>query len=367
MPSQVPHTVEAGRQEGHRIGLEEGRRDGACQAAASAARVWTPGARRSMSVMYVPQGFPAIDQGVQEALAMHAGSVAVSSPGTMFVDAERLRPDLVLVMNGLHHVFPADQPSQIAAIRNLGIPAAIWFADDPYFTRETSSLAFCYDYVFTHDLEAVDFYRRLGHPQVHYAPLGVNTGVYHAKPVPRKYRSDVCFIGQGFWNRIRLLDQVLPQLQGLRVVIAGGEWERLSPRARRSCRLLPGWMPIEETVNYYNGARIVLNIHRTTEPGVDNHNDHGLRGASINPRTYEISACGTLQMTDIRDDLGRYYVPGQELDTFGDAGELVGKIRHYLLHEDLRRAVSVKGMLRTLQEHTFARRVGDLLDLLPLG
>lgn len=126
-------------------------------------------------------------------------------------------------------------------------------------------------------------------------------------------------------------------------------------------------MPIEETVNYYNGARIVLNIHRTTEPGVDNHNDHGLRGASINPRTYEISACGTLQMTDIRDDLGRYYVPGQELDTFADAGELVGKIRHYLLHEDLRRAVSVKGMLRTLQEHTFARRVGDLLDLLPLG
>lgn len=350
----------AGREAGRLAGEAHGRRDGACR---SAAQTVAPAAYplRPLTVLFVPQGFPAIDEGVADALRQHAQTVHVGHSTTMLAQAAELRPQLVLVMNGLH-VFPPDHAEQIAAIRALGIRTAIWFADDPYFTRETARLAPLYDVVFTHELEAVPFYRASGAANAHYLPLGANPAVFHAKPVGQEYRSDVFFVGTGFWNRIRLLDEVLPALEGRKVVLAGGEWERLARYSRYKPFIRPGFMPVEETVNFYNGAKIVLNIHRTTEPGSDNHNDAGLRGASINPRTYEISACGTLQLTDIRDDLRRYYEPGRELDVFTTPAELTAKILHYLDHEDERRRIAVRGMLRTMRDHAFAGRLGMLLD-----
>ncbi|MCM3746886.1 glycosyltransferase [Paenibacillus pasadenensis] len=345
-------------------GWADGVRDGACQSAA--ATVAQPiVAKRELRILYVPQGFPAIDQGVMDALQQHAGTVHQVHPSGMEAAAAEMRPDLVLVMNGLH-VFPDNQAAQISAIRAMGIRTAIWFADDPYFSRETKQLALVYDHIFTHELEAVDFYRSLGAANVSYMPLGVNPALFKAKQVEREYRSDICFVGQGFWNRIALFNKVLPSLEGRRVVIAGGEWQRLRQFKRYKRWIRQGFMPVEETVNFYNGAKIVLNVHRTTNPGLDNHNDAGLRGASINPRTYEIAACGTLQMTDVRDDLPRYFTPGRELVTFQTPLDLVSKINYFLENEHERRAIAVRGMLRTMREHTFVSRVGALLNQLGL-
>ncbi|OXM17110.1 CgeB family protein [Paenibacillus herberti] len=364
MTRHRPQLLGAGQRAGRAVGLDYGRRDGAISSAAASV-VQPVVVKRSLRILYVPQGFYAIDQGVMDALQQHAEVVYSCDPAGMQQQAAELRPDLVLVMNGLH-VFPANHIPQITAIREMGIRTAIWFADDPYFTRETSQLVTHYDHIFTHELETIPLYRQLGAANVHYLPLGANPAMFQAKPVGLEYRSDVCFVGQGFWNRIDILNEVLPALEGRRVVIAGDLWERLRSFNRYSPWIRRGYMPVEETVNFYNGAKIVLNIHRTTIPGQDNHNDAGLRGASINPRTYEISACGTLQMTDMRDDLVRYYTPGRDLATFRTASQLISKIRYYLNHEDERRAIAIRGMLRTLREHTFTARVGSLLDQLGL-
>lgn len=123
-----------------------------------------------------------------------------------------------------------------------------------------------------------------------------------------------------------------------------------------------GFIPPEETVRYYNGAKVVINIHRPDEWGQDNRNSHRISGKSINPRTYEISACGAMQITDIREDLTNYYRPGYDIETYTSTEELKNKIIYYLEHEEERRIMAARGLYTTRQEHTFISRMRTFLE-----
>lgn len=322
-----------------------------------------PGERRPLRLMYVPQGFDAIDAGVMAALGELTSELIVSPPERMLAAAEESAPDAVLVMNGLH-VFPPDHLEQMDAIRSRGIRTAIWFVDDPYFTEDTSVICRHYDHVFTHELGCVDFYRSLGADHVHYLPLGVHPGMYYPRRTAPRYEYDVVFIGNAFFNRTELFDKLAPYLRSKRTFIAGGFWERLQTYGELAGCIHSGFIPPEETANYYSSAKLVINIHRPWEGGQDNRNAFQIPSLSINPRTYEISACGTMQLTDVREDLTRYYRPGYDLETFGTAEELQSKIEYYLTHDKERRLFALRGLRTTLRRHTFKARLPELLDLL---
>lgn len=322
--------------------------------------------RLPIRVLYVPQGFEAIDDGMIGALHLHASELHVADPTRMAEMASLIRPDLVLVLNGLH-VFPDDHLAQVDRIREMGIRTAIWFADDPYVTGQTAAIAPHYDAVVTHERSTVELYRSVGCAEVHHLAFAADIERFRPVTPPAAYRCDVCFIGQGFWNRIETFDAIAEELADLRVFIAGGLWERLRNYHLLKRAIRPGWLPVDESVLWYNGAKIVINLHRTAEPGSDNANVSGLPGLSVNPRTFEIAACGAFQLTDRRSDLEAYYRPGIELETFDSPAELAAKIRHYLKHEDERRRIAVRGLARTLREHTYAHRAGSLLRLLGYG
>ncbi|KTD84812.1 spore maturation protein [Paenibacillus etheri] len=346
----------------YRDGYHEGYRLGMCEAVQ---RLNTPGveASRPFKLMYVPQGFQAIDTGVTEALQQLVSELVISTPETMLETAAREMPGAVLVMNGLH-VFPENHLEQISEIRKLGIPTAIWFVDDPYFTEDTSVICRHYDHVFTHELGCVEFYQSLGVSSVHYLPLCVNPKMFYPRRTGPQYQYDIVFIGNAFRNRTELFDELAPYLKGKKVLIAGGFWERLATYDQLTPFISNGFIPPEETANYYSGAKIVINIHRPWEEGQDNRNSYRLPSRSINPRTYEISACGTMQLTDVREDLGNYYRPGYDLDTFGSAKELQQKIEYYLKHEKERRLYALRGLRTTMRNHTFTARLPHLLNVI---
>ncbi|WP_334075764.1 MULTISPECIES: CgeB family protein [Paenibacillus] len=343
----------------YRAGYTEGYRFGGCKAVL--ARIpYSPILKRNLRVLYVQQGFDAIDGGVAEALRTITEECIVASPDTMLQAAASHRPDLVLVMNALH-VFPENHADQIVQIRQMGIRTAVWFVDDPYFTEDTVRLSQYYDAVFTHELECVPLYRKAGCGHVHYLPLAADPALFRPLQVSREHQYDICFIGNAFWNRVELFDQLAPYLQGKRVLIAGGHWDRLPNYEPLSPFIRNGWIPVEETVSFYNGAKIVINMHRPTDAGHDNRNSHNVPGSSINPRTYEISGCGTLQITDIRQDLTTYYRPGYDIETFQDADELRNKIEYYLTHEHERLQIAWRSLWTTRRYHTFTDRLHRLL------
>ncbi|WP_159881069.1 CgeB family protein [Paenibacillus puerhi] len=356
----------AGLRQGRAVGYEHGYHFGRCEAVRARAVPPGPGSRRNLKVLFIPQGFQALDHGVAGGLGCHVRELVVGTPERMEELAGLHRPDIMIVMNGLH-VFPADHLEQVDRIRSMGIRTVIWFADDPYFTNDTADIALRYDTVITHEQSCVPFYEQAGCSNVYYLPLAADTGLFRPKRVPLAYRSDICFIGMAFWNRVRFFDRIAPYLRGRRVFIGGGLWERMSNYRMVQRFVRSGWIPVEESVLYYSGAKLVINLHRGYDHDTDNKNARRIPALSINPRTYEISACGTLQLTDLREDLPRYYTPGQELDIFGSPEELIAKINHYLTHDEIRRTIALNGLRRTVQEHSFVSRIDQLLGLLGYG
>ncbi|WP_094093999.1 CgeB family protein [Paenibacillus physcomitrellae] len=343
-----------------RQGRMEGYRLGGCRAVMERTTPSGP-AGSPLRIMYVPQGFASIDHGLTEALKQSAAEFIVAGPAEMLDTAQSWRPDLVLVLNALH-VFPPEHAAHVDQLRSWGIRTAVWFVDDPYFTEFTLDLARHFDYVFTHEKSCVPYYEAGGCKEVHYLPLAADLELFAPVETPRSYQSDVCFIGNGFWNRVALMDELAPYLSTKKVVVVGSFWDRLSHYDLLRPFIRDGWANPTETRFYYNGAKVVINLHRPAEYGMDNHNTAGLPGHSINPRTYEIAACGTLQLTDIREDLHEYYRPGYDIETYGSAGELRDKIEYYLSHEAERAQIAWRSLWTTRQRHSYKDRIALLLS-----
>jgi len=324
-----------------------------------------PDAIRDKKVLFIPQGFEAIDQGVTSALERSVRWVRVAPAAEMLLQAQEFRPDLVLVLNGLH-VFPPDHLTQIDAIRGLGIPTAIWFADDPYVTDQTVEIVPHYDYVFTHERTCVELYMSRGCPRVYHLPLAAYFDLYRPEQALPEYRTDICFIGNAFWNRVAVFDAIASYLKDKKVLINGIQWDRMSNYRMLAPFIRTGWMDIRETIRYYNGAKIVINLHRTPEARVDNANSLGWPAVSVNPRTFEIAACGAFQLTDLRPELPQHFAVGSEIATYQDAEQLISQLDYYLKHDEERLLVAARGYHRTLRNHAFPGRVRLLLDTIGL-
>ena len=80
-------------------------------------------------------------------------------------------------------------------------------------------------------------------------------------------------------------------------------------------------MSPEKTAEFYNGTKIMLNMHRSTEDQSFNQNSSSIPASSPNPRMFEICSTGVFQLTDVRGDLPSFYEPGIEIATYDSPAE----------------------------------------------
>ncbi|MFH5182122.1 glycosyltransferase [Paenibacillus sp. TAB 01] len=362
--ARSPRGWRSGWERGYRLGAGYGYHYGRCEAVVRKIKP-APLGWWNVRVLYITsgKGFPysPLDQSIIEGLRGLVRELVIVTPAQDFAAAAlKLRPDYVLVLDGLNA--PVEE---IDKIRAEGIRTAVWLTDDPYYTDMTLEMIRHYDVVFTLELECVEFYRQNGIAQIHYLPFAANTAVFRPKMIPIQYRRDISFIGSGYWNRIAVFDQIAPYLAGKNSYISGIWWERLRQYKLLSPKIdLNKWMSAEETASFYNGTKIVLNMHRAHDDMEFNNNSRLIRALSPNPRTFEIAACGTLQLTDMRDDLVRFYVPDKEIVTYSSREELVHKIDYYLHHEEERRIIALNALKRTMSEHTYPHRLSQMLRLI---
>jgi len=100
-------------------------------------------------------------------------------------------------------------------------------------------------------------------------------------------------------------------------------------------------------------SRITVNVH--IDVAENNAN---------NMRLYEATGCGALLVTDRKDNLAQLFEPGREVVTYGSAAEAAETIRHFLERPAEAEAIARPGQARTLREHTYPRRMAELVDLL---
>jgi len=350
------------RREAYALGWSHGHWFGRCEAVKQ--RAMPLAVKRPLHVLYVTSGkgypFGPLDQGIQETLRTVAHRITVAFPSQDVESiASQAKPDLMLVLDGMNML-----PEKVQAVKALGVKTAVWFIDDPYHTDITAGLAPYYDTVFTLERNCVSFYRKQGCDKVHYLPLGVFPPFFRPFNPRPSVRGDLCFIGTAYTNRISLFEKTIPLIAHHKLYVSGLWWERLPNYGKYKRHFdTQSWQEPEKTCERYNASKIVINAHRAPDDQSYNMNSAKIQAVSPNPRTFEISASGTLQLTDMRQDLDQFYVPGVEVVTYDSPEDMAKKAEYYLTHESERQEIALRGLYRTMRDHTYVSRLNKLFDL----
>lgn len=278
----------------------------------------------------------------------------------LFEVVTREKPDVVLTLHGMHF-----SPELRKALQGIGIRTALWAVDDPYELQQSLAYANGFDFVFTVEKEAVPVYYMANVEEVFYLPLGVYPGVFKKEEVPPEYRSDICFIGSAFYNRLQLIDEIAEYLAEKKTLIIGQWWDKLEKYNILKGKIRNQMVPPAEAARFYNGAKINLNLTRASDAyNRVEGNSFGLQATSPNNRTFEIAACQAFQITDTSRNLADFYQLDSEIVTFSGATDLIQKIDFYLSHGSEREAIAERAYQRTINEHTYEERLRSLLSTL---
>ncbi|CCH47950.1 CgeB family protein [Pseudodesulfovibrio piezophilus] len=264
---------------------------------------------------------------------------------------ETFEPDLVLAM--------AQAPLNHQALKRLrkdGVTTAMWFVEDFRLFTYWKSFAPMYDIFaviqkepFLQELE------KIGQPNALYLPLAAQPDFHQPltlNPVDkRKFGSDISFMGAGYPNR-RVAFRELVQYN---FKLWGTEWEGdhvLEPLVQ----LQGARVSSVDCVKIFNASKINLNLHSSIQA-----EELVTLGDFVNPRTFELAACGAFQLVDERRLLSEAFTK-EELITFSSMDDLTDLIDHYLVHPEERIALAEKARKRVLADHTYQKRMQSLLE-----
>jgi spore maturation protein CgeB len=281
---------------------------------------------------------------------LESGFCDVLSAGVA-ATVDAIEPDVVLAMAQA----PLN-PAALQAIGNRGVLRVLWFVEDYRLMTAWRELAPHYDHVFTIQTDGcLEAMAQATDARLGYLPSAFDPTVHRPLALSdaeqAEYGSEVSFVGAGYRNRRvafrRFLDCDLK--------IWGSDWQGADALTRvlqrRGARI-----DTEESVRIFNASAINLNLHSSTYlDGVDP------RGDFVNPRTFELAGAGAFQIVDARRLLSPCFEAGRELAVATSVDEMRAMTDHYLAHPDERRAMAERARGRALADHTYERRMQDLL------
>lgn len=127
-----------------------------------------------------------------------------------------------------------------------------------------------------------------------------------------------------------------------------------------------GWPADSPVRTRYRGEAWGLDMYRVLRAGRIAVNRHirEADGYANNMRLYEATGVGTMLVTDAKANLADLFEPGREIVTYRSADELADVVNHYVTSDDERREIARAGQTRTLREHTYGRRMEELVSIL---
>ena len=270
----------------------------------------------------------------------------------IYAKVESFEPDLVLCL--------AQAPLNRVTLKRLArdkVVTAMWFVEDYRIFTYWRAFAPYYDFFFTIQKEPLLEQLRAEGACGRYLPLAALPSFHRPMTLEpaeqRRYGADLSFLGAGYPNR----RVAFRQLTGFDFKIWGSDWEGESLLAHHlqagGARIEP-----EEAVKIFNATRVNLNLHSSV------HVDTLIgNGDFVNPRTFELAACGAFQLVDQRSLMPELFAE-DELALFTSMDQLREAIAHYLAHPAERVCIAEKGRSRVLAEHTYQHRMRSLLAMI---
>jgi spore maturation protein CgeB len=116
----------------------------------------------------------------------------------------------------------------------------------------------------------------------------------------------------------------------------------------------------------HHGEAWGLDMYRIlarTQIAINRHGDIA-EGYANNMRLFEATGVGALLLTEAAANLRELFQPGREVITYSSVDELIDRARYFLENAEERIAIADAGQTRTLDEHTYGRRIPELVSML---
>lgn len=268
--------------------------------------------------------------------------------------ALRFLPDWVIVVSAMYV-----HPDVLIMLKRLGVPTAYVFTESPYDVEKELAVAPYAHCVFTNERSCVDAFLEVNEHS-YYLPHAYD----HGRHFPLKLISDevpahdVVFVGTGFQERVDLLSAV--DWTGIDLGLYG-TWNLVGSRSKLR-KFIKSTEPISNALAQllYCRAKIGLNLYRTSK-GFGRDAERIEHAESLNPRAYELAACGVFQISDDRAERREMF--GGAVPFVGDAHRL-GEVIRLALADDNWRSWCATESRRAVDGHTFDRRASLLMETL---
>ncbi len=281
-----------------------------------------------------------------------AGKAAMNKK--LFDLVEHQKPDLTFFTLYIDEF----EPEMVHKLRTY-TKTLCFFHDDTWRVDFSRYWASKFDYFTTPDVYGEYKYNSLGLHSAIYFPFGCNQDLFKKMDLPKKF--DVSFVGS--WHPYR--EWLISNLRraGFSVEVAGFGWPN-------------GALDHPGMVRLFNASKISLNLSNSSSWDIrylcssPRALINTLRTAKtieqLKARHFEISSCGTFQLSYYVEGLERHYIIGEEIGIYIDAYDLIQKVRFYLDNETLREQIAMKAQARSLLHHGFESRFNEVFKRMGL-
>jgi len=326
----------------------------------------------------------------------------------LLTDLTSFKPDFVLSVNQIGF----DIEGKLARLLSrYKIPFVCWFVDNPSPLLQCSGAnAVEYGIYLTWDRSYVAPMKALGFDKTEYLPYATDSTIFHPPDTPAEKKYPVSFVGSSMTGIIKTrlgeleknpeLLRVYARLKDIPEGPAGtitateaigavgasyaarasleaalvSEWtrrkrvERLLALERFSPHVFgdDGWeklltpsFTIHPPVDYRTE---LPDIYRASAINLNVSNVQSLD--SPNQRLFDISACGSLLITDGTGCVAQFLEPGVSVETYRTKDELRDKTGYYLDNPQKRVEIEKSASEAILARHTYSHRIHELFNIL---
>jgi len=268
----------------------------------------------------------------------------------LFRAIEVFSPTVILVILGSQV-----SPKTMELIRKRTSARIVcWCQDQMTTLGRQYLLASGYDAVFVKDRYMHDLFSgMIRSTKFYYLPEACNPRMHRPIALSESdreiYGCDVMIAGTLYYYRQEILQQMVQQLEGIRLKIWGSRPDWLLDRLPG--RYMDRYVHGDNKVRAALGAKICLNTLHYAEVN------------GLNCRAFELAGCGGFQMVTRVPTLAEHFEPEVEVATFANVDELIDKTIYYLRNPAAAAAIAERGRLRAHRDHTYEHRLKDILRI----
>ena len=269
--------------------------------------------------------------------------------GDSVVKAMWKKPDWVIVVSSMYY-----PKLFLKMLKQAGLRVALLLTESPYDDEQQFPLAATVDVVWTNERTSLEMLH-ICNPNTYYLPHAFDPAKHNTEIQSDTPAHDVVFVGTGFQERIDLLEAV--DWTGIDLGLYGS-WDLLNPHSKLRQYIRAEEIVNEKTAALYRKAKIGLNLHRLSK-GFGGYVPRISGAESLNPRAYELAACGCFHLSDYRAEIDEIFdglVP-----TFTTALELEKQIRGWLKDDKLRESIADK-LPSVVAGHTWLERARQMVS-----